>query len=97
MIDLFIPSIHDASRIFTQEAALEYIKTFTKGHTISFVQDILMNYFLPNVGELNFQQKAFCLGNIVYNLLLVFTKLEPPTDRDSFLYKRVEIAWTIII
>ncbi len=96
MIDLFIPSIHDASRIFTQEAALEYIKTFTKGHTISFVQDILMNYFLPNVGELNFQQKAFCLGNIVYNLLLVFTNLEPPTDRDSFLYKRVEMPGRLL-
>jgi hypothetical protein len=37
MVDLFIPSIHDASRIFTQEAALEYIKTFTKGHTINHV------------------------------------------------------------
>ena len=46
MIDLFIPSIHDAGKIFTQETALEYIKTFTKGHTISFVLDILMNYFL---------------------------------------------------
>ena len=30
MIDLFIPSIHDAGKIFTQETALEYIKTFTK-------------------------------------------------------------------
>ena len=40
MIDLFIPSIHDAGKIFTQETALEYIKTFTKGHTISFVLDI---------------------------------------------------------
>merc|ERR1711871_594808 len=27
-IDLFIPSIHDASTIFTQEAALEYIAIF---------------------------------------------------------------------
>ena len=27
-IDLFIPSIHDANKIFTQKAALEFIKTF---------------------------------------------------------------------
>jgi len=91
MIDLFIPSIHDAGKIFTQETALEYIKTFTKGHTTSYVLDILMNYFLPNIGELNFQQKAFFLGYIVNNLLLVFTKLESPTDRDSFKFKRVEV------
>ena len=31
MVDLFIPSVHDAGKIFTQDTALEYIKTFTKG------------------------------------------------------------------
>ena len=95
-IDLFIPSIHDANKIFTQEAALEYIKTFTKGHTVNHVLDILMNYFLPNIGELNFQQKAYYLGYIVYNLLLVFTKLEQPTDRDSFKFKRVEVPGRLL-
>jgi DNA-directed RNA polymerase II subunit RPB2 len=95
-IDLFIPSIHDANKIFTQEAALEYIKTFTKGHTVTHVLDILMNYFLPNIGEQNFQQKAFYLGYIVYNLLLVFTKLEAPTDRDSFKFKRVEVPGKLL-
>jgi DNA-directed RNA polymerase II subunit RPB2 len=95
-VDLFIPSIHDANKIFTQEAALEYIKTFTKGHTVNHVQDILMNYFLPNIGELNFQQKAFYLGYIVFNLLLVFTKLESPTDRDSFKFKRVEVPGRLL-
>ena len=95
-IDLFIPSIHDANKIFTQEAALEYIKTFTKGHTVNHVLDILMNYFLPNVGEMNFQQKAYYLGYIVYNLLLVFTKLEAPTDRDSFKFKRVELPGKLL-
>ena len=33
LVDLFIPSIHNAGKIFTQSTALEYIKTFTKGHT----------------------------------------------------------------
>lgn len=96
MIDLFIPSIHDAGKIFTQETALEYIKTFTKGHTVNHVIDILMNYFMPNVGELNFQQKAYSLGYIVYNLLLVFTKMEHPTDRDSFKFKRVEVPGMLL-
>ena len=96
MVDLFIPSIHDAGKIFTQETALEYIKTFTKGHTTNYVLDILMNYFLPNIGELNFQQKAFYLGYIVHSLLLVFTKLEAPTDRDSFKFKRVEVPGMLL-
>ena len=55
-----------------------------------------MNYFLPNIGELNFQQKAFYLGYIVFNLLLVFTKLEAPTDRDSFKFKRVEVPGKLL-
>ena len=96
MVDLFIPSIHDAGKIFTQQTAIEYIKTFTKGHTTNHVLDILMNYFMPNIGELNFQQKAYFLGYIVYNLLLVFTKLEPPTDRDSFKFKRVEVPGMLL-
>ena len=58
MVDLFIPSIHDAGKIFTQEAALEYIKTFTKGHTVNHVLDILMNYFMPNIGESKFSTKG---------------------------------------
>ena len=96
LVDLFIPSIHNAGKIFTQSTALEYIKTFTKGHTVNHVLDILMNYFMPNVGELNFQQKAYSLGYIVYNLLLVFTKMEAPTDRDSFKFKRVEVPGMLL-
>jgi hypothetical protein len=34
MVDLFIPSIHDANTIFTQELALEFIAKFTKRQTI---------------------------------------------------------------
>jgi DNA-directed RNA polymerase II subunit RPB2 len=96
LVDLFIPSVHDANKIFTQETALEYIKTFTKGHTTNHVLDILMNYFLPNIGELNFQQKAYFLGYIVKSLLMVFTKMEAPTDRDSFKFKRVEVPGMLL-
>ena len=90
MIDLFIPSIHDASRIFTQEVALKFISTFTKSKTVSHVHDILINYFLPQLGELNYINKAYYLGYIVYKLLLVYTKVEKPTDRDNFKFKRVD-------
>ena len=54
-VELFTPCVYDAGTIFTQQAALNYIKTFTKGKTIPHVYDILMNYFLPHIGELNFK------------------------------------------
>jgi len=61
-IDLFIPSIHDANKIFTQEAALEYIKTFYKRSycksCIRYINEFIFYRILVN---LNFQQKAFLL------------------------------------
>ena len=96
MIDLFIPSVHDANKIFTQQTALEFIKTFTKKQTLSAVLEILMNYFLPHVGEDNFLNKAYYVGFMVNKLLRVYMKREKPTDRDNFRFKRVEMSGTLI-
>ena len=95
-IDLFIPSIHDANKIFSQKNALEFIATFTKRQTVSSVQDILMNYFLPHIGEDNFLDKAYFIGFMVSKILKVFTKQEKPTDRDNFKFKRVETSGSLI-
>ena len=96
MIDLFIPSIHDANNIFTQQISLEFIAKFTKRQTISSVQDILMNYFLPHIGEDNFINKAYFIGFMVNKLLRVFTGKEAPTDRDNFKFKRIETSGSLI-
>ena len=95
-VDLFIPSIHDANKIFNQETALRFISTFTKRGTIDSVLDILMNYFLPHIGEHNFLDKAYYIGYMAKRLLRVFTGEEKPTDRDNFKYKRVELAGSLI-
>jgi DNA-directed RNA polymerase II subunit RPB2 len=92
MINLFIPSVHDANKIFNQQVALEFISKFTKRQTVSAVQDILMNYFLPHIGEDNYINKAYFIGYMVNKLLRVFTGKEAPTDRDSFKFKRVEVS-----
>jgi DNA-directed RNA polymerase II subunit RPB2 len=95
-VDLFIPSVHDANRIFTQITALKYIATFTKGKTIPQVMYILMDYLLPHIGELNFREKALFIGHMVFELLKVFKGVKRPTDRDSFNFKRVELPGTLI-
>ena len=68
-VDLFIPSIHDAGLIFNQEVALKYIATLTKGKTIPHALEILTNYLLPHIGEMNFQDKAYFIGYMVKQLL----------------------------
>ena len=96
MVDLFIPSVHDANKIFTQKTALEFIAELTKRGTVSNVIEILSDYFLPHIGELNFLEKAYFLGYMVYRLLKVYRKEEKPTDRDNFRFKRIELSGTLI-
>ena len=95
-IDLFIPSVHDANKFFNQETALKYIASFTKRGTVSSVIEILSDYFLPHVGEVNFLDKAFFVGYMVYKLLKVYTLQEKPTDRDNFRFKRIELTGSLI-
>jgi DNA-directed RNA polymerase II subunit RPB2 len=96
LIDLFIPSVHDAGNIFTQQAAISYISSLTKIKTKYQVMQILMNFFLPHIGELNFKAKALYLGYIVKRLLNVSVGQEKPTDRDSFEFKRLSVSGKLI-
>ena len=96
MMDLFIPSVHDAGGILTQRNALKYIALLTKGKTVPHAQEILCDYFLPHIGENNFKQKAYYLGYIVFRLLSVHTGNEEPTDRDNCKYKRIELVGNLM-
>jgi DNA-directed RNA polymerase II subunit RPB2 len=96
LLDLFIPSVHDAGGIMTQPAALSYIATLTKYGTISYAMEILSDYFLPHIGELNFIEKAHFLGYMVFRLLSVSSGIEIPTDRDNYKFKRIELVGSLL-
>lgn len=96
MIDAFIPSIHDAATIYTQDLAIKYIASFTKRGTISGAMAILSDYFLPHVGELNFAAKAYFIGLMTYRVLKVRAGEDAPTDRDHYQYKRVELTGDLL-
>ena len=96
LLESFRPSIHDCHGIYSQLNALQFIKEFTKEKTIAKVQDILMNYFIPHIGTNNYQQKAFYLGYMTFKLLNVAKGIEKPTDRDNFMYKRIETPGVLL-
>ena len=104
LLELFVPSVHDAGRIFTQQQALSFIGMLTKygtdknapEKTIVCAHEILTDYFLPQVGDMNYQHKAYVLGYIVNKLIRVVAKIDLPTDRDSFLHKRVETSGMLL-
>jgi len=96
LIELFRPSVHDANKIFTQRAAIEYIGVFIKGKSVVQAQHILMNFLLPQIGELNYQLKAFFLGYMVNKLVRVKANIDKPIDRDSLKFKRIKISGKLI-
>lgn len=96
MVDLFAPSVHDAGGILTQRNALKYIANLQKHKTIPHTLEILADYFLPHIGEMNFTQKAYFLGNMVFRLLNVYNGTEPSTDRDNFKFKRIDLVGSLM-
>ena len=95
-VDLFIPCVHNAGKVFNQTVALKYIATLTKGKTVPHALEILSDYLLPHIGEMNFLDKAYFIGHMVKELLRVYTNNTKPTDRDSFKFKRVELTGTLM-
>ena len=96
LVDAFIPSIHDAGPIYTQDTAIKFIASLTKRGTVSGAMAILSDYFLPHIGELNFTAKAYFIGLMTYRMLKVRAGQEQPTDRDHYQYKRVELTGDLL-
>lgn len=96
LTDHFRESIYDAGSIYTQESALQYIGYFTKYQTTDYALRILSELTLPHIGETNFIDKAYFLGLMVYKLLRVATHIDAPTDRDSFMYKRINTTGMLL-
>jgi DNA-directed RNA polymerase II subunit RPB2 len=95
-MNLFINSIHDCHEIYNQTTSLNYIASFTKRKTLIGVLEILSDYFLPHIGEMNFLEKAYYVGYMIYKMLKVYTGVELPTDRDNFRFKRIELSGSLI-
>ena len=96
LLEDFRPSIHDCHGIYNQVTALQFIKEYTKEKTIVKVQDILMNYFIPHIGTNNYSQKALYLGYMTFKLINVAKGIEKPTDRDNFMFKRIETPGVLL-
>jgi DNA-directed RNA polymerase II subunit RPB2 len=97
LLEDFRPSIHDAGAIFTQTDAITFIsQLLLKNKTTIKTLEILSDYLFPHIGEMNFKDKAYYLGYMVFKLLCLKRGIDTPIDRDSFRYKRVETTGTLM-
>jgi DNA-directed RNA polymerase II subunit RPB2 len=104
--EYFNASIHESQHVNTQMEALKYISLLVKQRApsrqafneehIAKVMHILADYFLPHVGEMNYIEKAYHLGNMTNRLIMVDLQIESPTDRDHYKFKRVEVVGTMM-
>jgi DNA-directed RNA polymerase II subunit RPB2 len=96
LYDLILPSMKYSQPIYNQESAIKLLMPLTKGKLSINVIDILNNNFLPNYGN-NLVQKAQFLGYSIRKMLLSYLGLIDPTDRDSYSYKRVDLAGSLLL
>ena len=90
-MDCIQPTIENNWNVFTQNDAIQYLSQLTLGNTSSHLMSILETDVFPHIGD-DFRQKAFYLGHTVNKILNVHFNIEEPTDRDSFIYKRVDLS-----
>ena len=92
-LELLRPSVIDGGKIYNSVNAMEFISSLTKEqYGINSAYSILSDYFLPHIGEMNFMNKAHYLGYMVLELLKVINGEKKPTDRDNYMFKRVETS-----
>lgn len=94
-IEFLRGSVLAANDITTQRAALEYLKGFVKYQEQDKVLHVLTHDLFPNVG-FSFHKKAMFLGHVVRKLVFTVLGVVEVSDRDSYIYKRVDISGFLI-
>ncbi len=99
-------SIIDANQYMTQESAIQHITAYAAYTPMNmdketgirkkreFTLDVLNNDLFPHCTTK--QQKLFMIGHMVIKLLQTSLGWIPPTDRDSYLNKRIELTGTLL-
>ena len=103
--DALAGSIIDANRIYTREAALDYMarnmhvpsyfESSTQKSKLVALDNVLIKDLLPHVGP-DPLKKAMFLGTMVEKLIACVEGTIPFDDRDSFINKRVDTPGVLI-
>lgn len=96
MREFLRPSVVDANVIYTREEAVRFLKGHVKFGTEESLYMTLLRDFLPQTKKGSFKDKATVLGQYCRRLIKVALGLALPTDRDSFLHKRISTSGYMI-
>ena len=76
--------------IYTQNDALNYLKHRVRYASIEHVKSVIMTEIFPNIDELD--NKGKYLGYLILQFIKTVIGTLPISDRDSYIYKRVDIS-----
>ena len=88
-------SLLQGSFIYSQREAVEYIANFVEYRKINTVRYVLLNDLFPNISY-DLRKKALFLGYIIKKLIDVAIGVSNPSDRDSYIYKRVGVSGFLV-
>ena len=77
-------------KIYSQEDAIKYLKNKVRYGTTEHVKSTLTMEVFPNI--LEFNNKGKYLGYLVLQFIKTVVNVLPISDRDSYIYKRVDIS-----
>ena len=77
-------------KIYTQEDAIKYLKNKVRYGTFEHVKSTLTMDVFPNISDFN--SKGKYLGYLVLQFIKTIINVIPISDRDSYIYKRVDIS-----
>jgi len=80
----------DEIYVYTQNDALNYLKNKVKYSSIEHVKSVIMTEIFPNIDELD--NKGKYLGYLILQFIKTVIGTMPVSDRDSYIYKRVDIS-----
>lgn len=89
------PLITHNAGVYTQEAAFEYLRNRVYYKSTDHVKNLLVSDVLPNVTG-DFANKARYLGYLIQQIMRVALQLDPESDRDGYVFKRVDISGFLI-
>lgn len=95
LIDFLRYSVIHANTVTTQEEAMEYIRGYVEYKSIDKVKHILVHDLFPNMGT-SFKMKALFLGHLLNRLVKTALGIVQESDRDNYIFKRVDISGFLI-
>lgn len=95
MMEFLQASVVDGNIVYSQDQALAFLAPYVEYKTKEAVQYVLLNNLFPNI-EQNNKARAFFLGHLVHKLIRTAMGALGETDRDNYMYKRINLSGSLM-